>query len=235
VTVVGVSASTTVGVFSVHADFEAASGITTLFGPSGSGKSVTLALVAGLLRPTSGTITIDGAIVADATTRVHVPTQDRRIGMVFQQATLLPHRTALDNVALAIRDGRDRGEARRRAAEWLERVSAGHLARKATGPLSGGEQQRVALARALAGSPRLLLLDEPFSALDLPTRISLRQLLRSLVDTEQITTILVTHDLDDVSALANRVIRYEPGRSTTAHDVQPGHPADLAHVLGLVP
>lgn len=230
---VAVDFATTVGAFTVTADFTATQGITGLFGPSGSGKSVTLATIAGLLRPSAGMIALDGTVVADAERRVHVPTQSRRLGMVFQQAALLPHRSPLDNVALAVH-GEDRATRRRIATNWLERVQAGQLAQTPTATLSGGEQQRVALARALAGRPRVLLLDEPFSALDLPTRRSLRQLVRDLVDEHSLTALIVTHDLGDVAHLADRVVLYEPGRTTTSHDVAGAAPETLPGLLGLL-
>jgi molybdate transport system ATP-binding protein len=225
--------TTTVGTFSVSATFTAAEGITALFGPSGAGKSVTLATVAGLLRPERGSISLAGEVVADPARRVHVRTQDRRLGMVFQQAGLLPHRSPLDNVALAVRSG-DRSERRARAQAWLDEVDASHIASSPTATLSGGEQQRIALARALAGEPRLLLLDEPFSALDQASRRSLRRLVRDLVDAHHLTAIVVTHDLDDVAHLADRVVLYEPGRTTTSQDINPDQPDELPRVLGLL-
>jgi molybdate transport system ATP-binding protein len=233
-TTIAVDATTAAGTFSVTASFCTGPGITALFGPSGSGKSVTLAAVAGLLRPTRGVITIGGDVVADAERRVHVPTQDRHLGFVFQHAALLPHRSPLDNVALAVRDG-DRAQRRGRAAGWLDRVQAGHLTASPTRTLSGGEQQRVALARALAGSPRVLLLDEPFSALDQPTRQALRHLVRDLVDTHGLTALLVTHDLDDIAHLADRVVLYEPGRTTAVHELGGAGVEQLPRLLGLMP
>jgi molybdate transport system ATP-binding protein len=226
-----VDITTTVGSFTVTAAFSAEPGVTALFGPSGSGKSVTLATIAGLLRPDRGTVRLNGTVVADAERRVHAPTQERRIGMVFQHAALLPHRSPLDNVALAVRL-RGRGRRRREAARWLGRVQAAHLATAPTRSLSGGEQQRVALARALAGNPRVLLLDEPFSAVDQPTRQELRRLVRDLVDTHRLTAIIVTHDLDDIAHLADRVVRYEPGRTVGTYTLPVPRDA-LAEVLGL--
>jgi molybdate transport system ATP-binding protein len=208
-----VNATITVGAFSVTASFETSAGVTALFGPSGSGKSVTLAAIAGLLRPTSGSVRIDGQVVADVARDVHVPTQQRKIGMVFQHAALLPHRSPLDNVALAAPERR-RAERRRRAAGWLGHVGAEHLAHAPTSALSGGEQQRIALARALVADPALVLLDEPFSALDGPTRTQLRDLVARLVTERHLTAVLVTHDLDDITHLADRVVRYAPGRTT---------------------
>lgn len=229
---VRVDVTTTVGAFTVTAAFSTRPGITALFGPSGSGKSVTLATIAGLLRPARGTITLQDTVVADAAEGVHARTQDRQIGMVFQHAALLPHRNPLDNVALAVRRG-DRTTRRAAGRAWLERVHAAHLATTPTATLSGGEQQRVALARALAGEPRVLLLDEPFSALDQPTRRSLRLLVRDLVDVQHLTALLVTHDLDDIVHLADRVVLYEPGHTTATHDLPADATDHIAHLLGL--
>ena len=227
-----IDATVTVGGFAVAASFAADAGITALFGPSGSGKSVTLAAIAGLIRPSAGTVHIDGTLVADAARGFHLPTQRRTLGMVFQQPALLAHRSPLDNVALGVRDG-NRAVRRDNAAQWLARVHADHLATSSTSTLSGGEQQRIALARALAGRPRLLLLDEPFTALDLPTRNSLRRLIRELVDEHAITALIVTHDLEDITALADRVVMYEPGRALATHDLQQQHPHEIARILGL--
>jgi molybdate transport system ATP-binding protein len=228
---VAVDFTTTVGTFTVSARFAVGPGITALFGPSGAGKSVTLASIAGLLRPTRGSISLNGTPVADTDQSLHVRTQDRRLAMVFQQAALLPHRTPLDNVALAV-PAPGRAHRRAVAARWLERVHAEHLATTPTRTLSGGEQQRVALARALAGDPHVLLLDEPFSALDQPTRHALRALVRELVDAQHLSAIIVTHDLEDITHLADRVVRYEPGRTLDTHDL-PVPTDELPHLLGI--
>jgi molybdate transport system ATP-binding protein len=220
-TALTVDATITAGTFTVTAAFEAGTGVTALFGPSGSGKSVTLAAIAGLLRPTTGVIRIGDQTVADPREGVHVRTQDRRIGMVFQHAALLPHRSPLDNVALAA-PGPSRSARRARATEWLERVGASHLATSPTRTLSGGEQQRIALARSLVADPSVLLLDEPFSALDGPTRIQLRDLVAALVADQGLTAVLVTHDLADITDLADRVVRYTPGRTHDTIDAGPG-------------
>jgi molybdate transport system ATP-binding protein len=229
---VGIDATTTVGTFSVTATFESSPGITALFGPSGSGKSVTLATIAGLLRPSAGSVTLRDRVVADAAQRIHVRTQQRHLGMVFQHAALLPHRSPLDNVALGLPD-LDRASRRKLAQHWLDRVHAGHLANAPTSTLSGGEQQRVALARALVSQPALLLLDEPFSALDQPTRVALRRLVRELVDEQAITAILVTHDLDDITTLADRIVLYEPSRTIATHELKRDQPFQVARLLGL--
>jgi molybdate transport system ATP-binding protein len=226
--------------FRVHAHFAVSAGITTLFGPSGAGKSLTLSTIAGLIRPTTGRIVLSDAVVADTTKNLHVPSQERRIGMVFQHGSLLPHRSPLDNVALAVRNPTSherisRAERRTIAQHWLDRVKGGHLSHANTSTLSGGEQQRVALARAFAGQPRLLLLDEPLSALDQPTRVELRQLIRRLVSEEGLITVLVTHDLADIAALASQVVLFDPGRTVGSHRLDQGSAVDgeIARLVGL--
>lgn len=231
-TVLSVDTATSVGTATVRARFEAGPGLTALFGPSGAGKSVTLATIAGLLRPARGRVAIHGRPVADVVRGLHVPTQERRIGMVFQHGALLPHRSPLDNVALAVLRGTGRAARRRRALELLDDVGAAHLAVAPTRSLSGGEQQRIAFARALAGDPQLLLLDEPFSALDQASRKTLRTLLRAIVDERATPAVLVTHDLDDLATLADRIVLYEPGATISTHDRRRGDDLSLADLLG---
>ena len=201
--------------FGVDATFSAATGITVLSGPSGSGKSLTLAAIAGTLRPARGVIRVDNVVFADVEGGVHVRSQDRRLGVVYQHAALLDHRSPLDNVMLAVREG-DEASRRSTAMALLERVGAAGLARAKSRLLSGGERQRVALARAMAGAPRLLLLDEPFSSLDASSRAEMRRLLKALVVEHQLIALVVTHDQADVDALADRVVVYEPGRTVSA-------------------
>ena len=201
--------------FGVDAAFVAERGITVLSGPSGSGKSLTLAAVAGTIRPVRGHIRCGDVTFAEPTRGVHLRSQDRRVGMVYQHAALFEHKSPLDNVALAVRDV-GLAAARVIAAELLERVGVASLATAKTRSLSGGERQRVALARALAGDARVLLLDEPFSSLDATARQAMRKLVRSLVDERGVIALLVTHDAQDVDALADRVVAYEPGRTVAA-------------------
>jgi molybdate transport system ATP-binding protein len=185
-----------------------------LFGPSGAGKSLTLALIAGLIRPDAGTITISGHVVTDCAHRIYVTTQGRRIGMVFQEGLLLPHRSVLDNVALAVRQSRGRRGRRLVARSWLERVGADQLADRRPGSLSGGQRQRVALARGLAGDPALVLLDEPLSALDFAVRRELRKLIREVIVSSGVPAVLVTHDADEAEELGDVIIAYNEGRVT---------------------
>ncbi len=198
------------GRFLVHSSFSAPIGITVLQAPSGAGKTLILNAIAGIIRPISGTIRIDGALAADPTHGFHLRTQDRHLGMVFQHGALLPHRSPLDNVALALHDG-PIGDRRKRAMDTLNDVDAGHLAFASTRDLSGGEQQRVSLARALVREPKVLLLDEPLSALDHTARITLRSTLRRVIDERRTCAVLVTHDPDDIAALADCVVEVTPG------------------------
>lgn len=201
------------GDFPLVADFDVPGGLSVVFGPSGAGKSQTLRLIAGLERPAAGRIVLAGEPLTDTAKGVWLAARERRVGMVFQQPLLLPHRSVLRNVTLAARDG-NRSERRRTAWVWLERVGAADLASRRPAQLSGGQQQRVALARALAGQPRLLLFDEPFGALDLPVRRQLRALVRDLVQRAQVPTLFVTHDQEELASLAEQVVLAEAGSLT---------------------
>jgi molybdate transport system ATP-binding protein len=203
-----------IGEFDLDVAFSVESGISVLFGPSGAGKSLTLALIAGLIRPDTGTIVINGRVVTDCERRIHVSTQERRIGMVFQDGLLLPHRSVLDNVALAVRQASDRRTRRALARSWLERVGAEEFAHRRPGSLSGGQRQRVALARSLAGDPSLVLLDEPLSALDSAVRRELRNLIREVIISSGVPAVLVTHDAEEAEELGDAVIAYNDGRVT---------------------
>jgi len=207
-----------IGEFGLHADFRLPPGLTVLFGPSGSGKTRLLRLLAGLDRPVAGRVGLDAEVFDEVATRVHVAPHERRIGMVFQEPYLLPHRSVLANVALAVREG-DRPHRRTRAEELLGQVDATPFAQRRPVQLSGGQRQRVALARAMAGDPRLLLLDEPFNALDVPVRLLLRRLVRELVDRADVPTLFVTHDLDELRFLADHVLLADDGDITTLTDV----------------
>ncbi len=182
-----------------------------LLGPSGSGKTTLLRLIAGLEQPTSGSIYFGDE---DAS---HKSVQERKVGFVFQHYALFRHMTVADNVGfgLKVRPGAtrpSRAEIRRRASELLGLVQLGGLERRYPAQLSGGQRQRVALARAMAIEPKVLLLDEPFGALDAQVRRELRRWLREIHDATRHTTVFVTHDQEEALELADRVVVMSQGR-----------------------
>ncbi|MEZ5836737.1 MAG: ABC transporter ATP-binding protein [Geminicoccaceae bacterium] len=199
----------------------AAGELHALVGPSGSGKTTILRAIAGLQRPARGRIVIHGDTWMDSDDGRHLPAHRRSVGFVFQSFALFPHMTALENVAAA--SGlRRRSQRLERARELLERVHLAGLDRRRPSELSGGQQQRVAVARALAREPRILLLDEPFSAVDQVTRQRLYRELAELRQTLAIPILLVTHDLQEAMMLADRMTVIHRGRS-----LQSGEPMAL--------
>lgn len=173
-----------------------------LVGASGAGKTTVLRSIAGLYRPARGHITVDGEPWFDSATGLHLPPQHRRVGFVFQSYGLFPHLTAAANIAEAMLGHPDRAD---RAEILLGRVHLSGLGQRFPRQLSGGEQQRVALARALARDPRLLLLDEPFSAVDQPTRRALHALLAEIRAETPMPMIFVSHDVEDAARSADRL------------------------------
>ncbi|MBV8757898.1 MAG: ATP-binding cassette domain-containing protein [Deltaproteobacteria bacterium] len=185
-------------------------GITCIIGPSGSGKSTLLATLAGLATPDRGRVAVGSEVWLDRARGIDVPVHQRRQSYVFQGLALFPHMTALGNVEYGMHDVA-RPERTERALKLLERVGVKHLARRKPRTFSGGEAQRVAIARALARSPKLVLLDEPFSALDRELRAQLTGLVRDLSAELGVPIVHVTHSLGEVKQLADHVIRFEKG------------------------
>ncbi|MBN1322276.1 MAG: ATP-binding cassette domain-containing protein [Thermoleophilia bacterium] len=185
--------------------------LAVLFGYSGSGKSLTLRMIAGLVRPDSGRVVLDGEVVFDASSGRWVPPQERRLGFVFQDLALFPHMTVRKNIAYGLNHLSKR-ERRERADEYITRFHLEGLADRYPWEISGGQKQRVGLARALAGRPRALLLDEPFSALDLPLKTELWQVLLEIRETLRIPMVVVTHDPVDARNLSDHLIVYQAGR-----------------------
>jgi molybdate transport system ATP-binding protein len=184
-----------------------------LVGPSGAGKTSVLRAIAGLLHPERGRIALGAETWLDTTARVDLPPERRRVGLVFQEYALFPHLSVRGNVAFG---GRDRVD------ELLERFGIDGLADARPGAISGGERQRVALARALARDPGVLLLDEPLSALDAHTRRRVRAELREVLGDLGLPTLIVTHDFEDATSLADRVGVLVDGRL-----LQVGSPSEL--------
>jgi len=187
-----------------------------VLGPNGAGKTTLLRALAGLVRIT-GHVELDGYVFDDSATNRHVPTEERQVGLVFQDHVLFPHMTVLQNVAFGLR--RD-GE--RIAGAWLERAGLGDKANALPSQLSGGQAQRVALLRTLVTEPRLLLLDEPLSALDVSIRAEVRRELARQLAAFKGIRILVTHDPLEAIALADRLVVLERGKI-----VQSGSPIDV--------
>jgi sulfate transport system ATP-binding protein len=192
-------------------------GLTALLGPSGSGKSTLLRVIAGLERPDAGRVVISG----EDTTAVRV--QDRNVGFVFQHYAAFKHMTVFDNIAFGLRiRGEGNGTIRERVRRLIELVHLQGFERRYPNQLSGGQRQRMALARALAVEPRVLLLDEPFGALDAKVRNELRIWLRRLHDEVHVTTIFVTHDQEEAMDVAEQIVVMNDGKVEQA-----GGPRDL--------
>ena len=210
--------------------------VVAVIGPNGAGKSTLVRALAGILPLSDGHVVCDGETWEEPRRGVRVEARRRRVGMVFQQGLLFPHLSALRNVAFGPRSrGESRRDAEAVARDWLARLGVGDLAERRPGQLSGGQAQRVAVARALAADPRLLLLDEPLSALDVGVAAALRlELARHLARYEG-ASLLITHDALDALTLATRVLVIDEGRVA-----QDGSPDDVArrpatdHVARLV-
>lgn len=185
--------------------------LVALLGPSGSGKTTLLRIIAGLEFPDSGTVQFDGKDIGDRSA------QERRVGFVFQHYALFRHMTVFENIAFGLRvrprESRpSRSEIRAKVRDLLKLIQLGNLADRYPPQLSGGQRQRVALARALAVEPSVLLLDEPFGALDAKVRMELRRWLRQLHDEIHITSVFVTHDQEEALEVADRVVVMNEGR-----------------------
>ena len=209
--------------FQLDVEFKAEPGITILFGPSGAGKSTILQAVAGLYKPTKGHIRYADETWSKPGT--FVPPEKRGVAYLFQNLALFPHMTAAHNVCYGMSRKLPKAERIKRAHALLTRVGVDHLADRKPRTFSGGEAQRVALARALAMNPRVLLLDEPFSALDRDLRVQLASLVVDLVAELKIPALQVTHNHGEAAAMGSRILKMRKGRI-----IQDG---DAATVLGV--
>ncbi len=201
--------------FQLDAAFTSSSKRIALFGPSGAGKSLTLRAVAGLLRPDAGRIEINGRVLFDSQAGICLPAQARRVAYLFQDYALFPHLTVAQNIAFGLRRGwrnPPRREVGPEARRWVDAFELGAIVGSYPGEISGGQKQRVALARALMLQPDILLLDEPFSALDSHLRGRMRQELSTLQRQLDVPMLLITHDPADVDALADEVFEVRDGK-----------------------
>jgi molybdate transport system ATP-binding protein len=210
--------------FTLDADLAIEPGRTVaVVGPNGAGKTTLLHALSGLRPLTEGRVELDGTVLDEPARGVYLPPERRPVGVVFQDDLLFPHLSAQDNVAFGLRArGASKADARRAAAEWLERVGLAGRERARPRELSGGQAQRVALARALAVQPTMLLLDEPLAALDATTRTDVRRDLRRHLATFPGVRVLITHDPVDANVLADDVVVLDHGRVA-----QTGTPAEI--------
>jgi molybdate transport system ATP-binding protein len=208
------------GGFALDVDIGFRTGITCILGASGAGKSTILAVIAGLVDPDRGRVALGEDVWVDIETRTRVPVHLRRVAYLFQSLALFPHMNALHNVCYPMRGHGTRAEHTAKADALLEKLGVAHLRLRRPRTYSGGEAQRVALARALAMTPRVMLLDEPFSALDRELKVPLMRLVRQLADETAIPVIAVTHSIGETRALADREIRIAAGKDVADGTVE---------------
>ncbi|GHC86308.1 molybdenum ABC transporter ATPase [Pseudorhodoferax aquiterrae] len=216
--------------FALSATFASDAGFVALYGPSGSGKTLTLQAMAGLLRPAAGHVRVAGRTLFDAATGVDLPPAARRIGYLFQDYALFPHLTVRQNIGFGLTSWHRRRLApvqQQRIDMLLHDFGLSAMAESRPQTLSGGQRQRVALARALACEPQLLLLDEPFAALNPMLREELRAGLAAACRQAGIPALMITHDVDDALALADEAFVYEDGRIVRRVDLRAGVQQDL--------
>ncbi len=193
------------GSFRLKADFEAGDETLALLGASGCGKSMTLKCIAGIETPDRGRIIVDGVTLFDSRKSINLKPQERRVGLMFQNYALFPNMTVLQNIRAGTKREKDRAKREAAVLQVMERFGLRELAARLPHQLSGGQQQRVALARILVSSPRILLLDEPFSALDSHLRFQLEQEVRTVIRSFGKSVLLVSHDRDEVFRMADKI------------------------------
>jgi molybdate transport system ATP-binding protein len=227
--------------FTLEVDFSTSGGVTVLFGPSGAGKTLTLDIIAGFVRPDEGRVMLDDEILFDAATRVHLEPQARHCGYVFQNYALFPHMTLRENLTFAAncaaRSRKPRMERHRKVNEMIERFHLEDSAGRKPSEVSGGQKQRCSIARALIGEPKVLLLDEPARGLDAPLRAELYAALRQVRAEFSTPVVLVTHDLEECLELGEEMLILRDGKL-----VQSGAPVrvldqpanvEVARLMGL--
>ena len=208
--------------FTLHADFAAGNTAAAILGASGCGKSMTLRCIAGIVKPDSGRIVLDGRVLFDSEKGIDLPPQQRNVGLLFQNYALFPNMTVEQNILCALKKEKDPAARKAACGSALRAMRLEELAHRLPSELSGGQQQRAALARILAGRPRILMLDEPFSALDSYLREEVEGEVGSLLSNFDGTALLVTHDRDEAYRLCREMIVMDSGevlRAGTTKDV----------------
>jgi molybdate transport system ATP-binding protein len=209
--------------FKLDAEWQIGNELVVLFGDSGSGKSLSLQCIAGLMKPDEGLIRANGDLFFDHTLNVNVPPEKRSFGYVFQDRVLFPHMTVRGNINYGCK-GISKSETRQKVDDMIGLFHLRGLEDRFPAEISGGQKQRVALARALIGRPDALLLDEPFSALDHPIRLEMIRLLEEVRNEFNLPVVLVTHDVLEAYAMADKIIVYSGGRI-----IRTGSPGEIFH------
>ncbi|KJR43162.1 molybdenum ABC transporter ATP-binding protein [Candidatus Magnetoovum chiemensis] len=197
--------------FKLDAQWQIEKELAVIFGLSGSGKSLTLQMIAGLIAADDGLVRINGETVFDTATKLNMPPYRRHIGYVFQHLALFPHIKVHENISYGLK-GLRKNEKRNRVNDMIKLFHLQGVENKYPSDISGGQKQRTALARALIQKPQALLLDEPFSSLDNPLRVEMREMLKELKTEFSIPIIMVTHDIADAAETADRIIVYSKGK-----------------------
>jgi molybdate transport system ATP-binding protein len=236
-----VAVEAALGPFLLQVSLEVGAEPLAVVGPNGSGKSSLLRAILGLLRLDRGYVALGEDVLFDGDLAIDRPTEERHLAYLPQDFGLFPHLTAVENVAFALACGAEptsRKQRRQQAMAWLDRFGIGGLAEQYPPQLSGGERQRIALARAMASSPRAILLDEPTASLDVEARVEVRAFLAGCIRSLGLPTVLVTHDVMDVEALAGRVAVLEGGRVASCgplSDIRETPPTPFASRLFSLP
>ena len=205
----------TLGSFTLDVCFDAEKGITSLLGASGCGKSMTLKCIAGIEKPDEGRIELDGRVLFDSAAHINLPPQKRRVGYLFQNYALFPNMTVAQNILCGLNREKDRAVKEKRLRDILRMMQLEGLEERKPAQLSGGQQQRVALARILVNDPQILLLDEPFSALDGHLRDSLKVEMRDLLEGYGHAVLMVTHDRNEAYNMSRMIAVMDKGRFLT--------------------
>ena len=209
-----------IGAFTLDVSFESENNTLSLLGDSGCGKSMTLRCIAGIDRPDEGKIVINGKTVFDSEKKINLKPQERRVGYLFQDYALFPNMTVEENIVAGMErdNAHSKEEKKKIAAEYIEKLQLTGLSKQYPEQLSGGQKQRCALARILASNPDILLLDEPFSALDAALRWDMEQVVRSTIQNFDGSSVLVSHDRDEVYRLSDKIAVYNKGKIDTFGD-----------------